>query len=97
LFAEENKKVGFVICSNEPINYDLFHEMTIFRSNNHVLEDLYTLAACDYLIGVPSTYLYWASFYGEKPVYVMKNNNKTISRKDDFVLYKRYPVPFEDL
>ena len=30
--------------------------------------DLYGLAACDYIIGPPSTYSHWASFWGKGPL-----------------------------
>jgi len=37
----------------------------------HPVEDMYLLAACDYIIGPPSTFSKWASFYGERPLYLM--------------------------
>ena len=32
------------------------------------VHDLHTLAACDYLIGPPSTFSQWASFSGNTPL-----------------------------
>ena len=31
--------------------------------------DLYALARCDYIMGPPSTYTQWASFYGNAPLF----------------------------
>lgn len=38
-----------------------------------IIEDMYSLAECDYIIGPPSTYTMWASFYGEVPLYMVDN------------------------
>jgi hypothetical protein len=37
----------------------------------HFIEDLYALASCDYIIGPPSTFSQWASFYGNVPRYMV--------------------------
>lgn len=44
-------------------------ELAMGFGTGHVLEDLYLLAACDRIVGPPSTFSKWASFYGEKPLY----------------------------
>ncbi len=33
--------------------------------------DLYSLAQCDFIVGPPSTYSMWASFYGQTPRYTL--------------------------
>jgi len=38
-----------------------------------MVEDLYALAECDYIIGPPSTYTLWASFYGDTPLWFMEH------------------------
>ena len=44
--------------------------------------DLYSLAACDYIIGPPSTYTQWASFYGQVPRFV---HNRKYEEKSGMV------------
>ena len=59
------KKVAFLICSNEKLHRGLFGEMDCTFGTGHFLEDMYALARCDYIVGPPSTYSLWASFYGQ--------------------------------
>ena len=43
------------------------------RAGGSELEDLYTLAACDLIVGPRSTYSGWASLYGDVPRYVIED------------------------
>ena len=68
LFTQHH--VYFLICSDESIDHDLFSQFNYRTGTGHLVEDLYALAATDYLIGSPgSTFSKWASFYGETPLY----------------------------
>jgi hypothetical protein len=61
------KKVSFLMCSDEKIDLSNFHSLAIIPGPGHLIEDLYSLSKCDYIIGPPSTYSMWASFYGQVP------------------------------
>lgn len=63
------RRVLFLICSNEAVSDEAFHGLNFRVGNNHVTEDMYALAACDYILGPPSTFSHWASFYGKVPLY----------------------------
>jgi hypothetical protein len=63
LFPKE--KIGFLICSNEDIDLDYFKDYDVFLGLGHFIQDLYALAMCDYIMGPPSTYSFWASFFGD--------------------------------
>ncbi|MGB8167499.1 MAG: alpha-1,2-fucosyltransferase [Chthoniobacteraceae bacterium] len=65
------RAVGFLICSNEPTPSLEAALPRCHRGTGQVVEDLYALAECDYLIGPPSTFSWWASFYGRKPLWEM--------------------------
>jgi len=69
------KRVSFLICSNNiwRSNGNLFDGHSITFGTHHLVEDMYSLAQCDYIIGPPSTYSMWASFYGNVPIYIIKN------------------------
>lgn len=69
LFPE--KKVAFLICSNVSHDSNAFNNLPFYAGLGHYAEDLYTLASCDYIIGPPSTFSQWASFYGQVPRYVI--------------------------
>ena len=64
-----NDKICWIICSNEKINIQDFSGFICIEGNGQIVEDMYTFSHCDYIVGVPSTYTGWASFYGEKPLY----------------------------
>ncbi len=66
------KRVRYLICSNEQQDQRLFEGLDYLFGNDHQLEDMYALAACDYLIGPPSTYTMWASFYGSVPLFTVE-------------------------
>jgi hypothetical protein len=61
------ERVGFLLCSNEPIDKNAYADLSTFSlPDSSGVSDLYALAQCDYILGPPSTYSMWASFYGQK-------------------------------
>jgi len=78
----ENAKelnIRFLICSNEEIDLKNFPELDCGVGIGSLVEDLYSLAACDLLMGPPSTFTKWASFYGKVPLYQWEYPNQHIS------------------
>ncbi|QHV95273.1 alpha-1,2-fucosyltransferase [Spirosoma endbachense] len=84
----KNQSVGFILCSDEPINKNLFQSETAYISTNEVIVDLYLLAKCDYLIGPPSTFSGWASFYGDVPLCVVESKDAELTLSN----FKRYTL-----
>jgi hypothetical protein len=68
------QEIRFLVCSDEPIDAAAFAGLDVARGTGHLLEDMYALAGCDYLIGPPSTYTAWASFYGRVPLFVARQS-----------------------
>jgi len=66
--AKKHKRCVFYICSNEEIDKSHFQDFNVVIESNHFIVDLYMLAHCNYIIGPPSTYSAWASFYGNVPL-----------------------------
>jgi hypothetical protein len=83
--------VGFLVVSNEPVNFASFPGMPLHVGTGHLVEDMYSLAGCDFVIGPPSTYTSWASFYGQVPLLVMNSAEERIVH-DGFRVH-RHPVP----
>ena len=81
LFQKKGKTVSFLLCSNDPISKEKFGEFSINLGPGHPVEDLYSLAKCDYIIGPPSTYSMWASFYGMVPLLQIIDQNQKIVLK----------------
>jgi hypothetical protein len=73
------KRVGFLICSNSILDPEMFKEMNCHFGPNHHLQDMYAFARCDYIIGPPSTYTLWASYYGNVPLYFIQDPNNPVT------------------
>jgi len=76
------KKVKFMICSNEEVNLDFYKDQELELGPGESVEDLYALAGCDYIIGPPSTFTMWASFYGNTPLYKIEDPDKHYDLND---------------
>jgi hypothetical protein len=86
LFAGKNIK--FLICSNIKQEPELFQDFKWVFGSGHFIEDMYALSECDYIIGPPSSYTMWAAFYGEKPLYMIRDVSQAINLKDFVYFYE---------
>jgi len=91
------KKVRFLLCSDEPKTISSFEGFDVVQSTGIVIEDLYLLAGCQRIIGPPSTYSAWASFYGLVPVYPIVDPQKAIGLNDFFVYSQKDFVAFNEI
>ena len=66
------EKVRWIVCSNETIDIEAFSAFDVMVGTGQIVEDMYTFSVCDYIVGPPSTYTGWASFYGNKPLYFIE-------------------------
>ncbi len=83
LLSKENKKAQFLLCSDEKIDLQNFDGLNVFSGTGHLIEDLYSFAKCDYLMGPPSSYTMWASFYGNVNL-LMLTSSTSIESLDQF-------------
>ncbi len=74
-----NKKVAFLICSDIKQDKENFSKFNFTFGTGHIIEDLYSLAKCDYIVAPFSSYSAWAAFYGRVPTYRIKNPDEVIS------------------
>lgn len=77
LFA--GRRVRFLVCSNVALDASEFAPSRVAFGPGHELEDMYCFARCDYLVGPPSTYTMWASFYGGVPLYMIDDPEARVS------------------
>jgi hypothetical protein len=70
------KKVVFLVCATEMLPVSAFNSHEIIRAPGHYVQDMYCLANCDVIIGPPSTYSQWSSFYGGVPIFTMNSINE---------------------
>lgn len=73
------KRVGFLVCTNDAIDTSRFAGLRVFHEERSAIVDLYALAACDRIIGPPSSFSTWAAFYGSVPIFVMDNPHRTLT------------------
>lgn len=83
LLAAENKQARFLLCTNEKTDPTLFGGLdVVMQKGNCMLTDLYGLSSCDYIIGPPSTFSQWASFWGKTPLRVLYSANEPLFLSD---------------
>jgi len=66
-----DKHCVFLLCSDESIERSNFSGFDIVAENRPAIVDLYALSECDYIIGPPSTFTLWASFFGNVPLFIL--------------------------
>lgn len=68
----------FLVCSDEKLQEKDFPGLSVVVGPGDAVLDMYSLAACDYIAGVPSTFSGWASFYGQTPLYYIYDMSKAL-------------------
>jgi hypothetical protein len=87
----KDKKLRFLICSNCAQPADAFTGSDICFGTGQPVEDMYAFAECDYILGPPSTYTMWASFYGAKPLYMIYSAEAN-PKPEDFKILENLSV-----
>lgn len=62
------RPVRFFLCSDESLTIQAPDLDVVSSGVSDPIVDLYSLSRCDYIIGPPSTFSQWASFYGDVPI-----------------------------
>ncbi|MEM9586769.1 MAG: alpha-1,2-fucosyltransferase [Planctomycetota bacterium] len=70
--------VRFLICSNGEVDWQQFAGLSVQPGPGHLVQDLYSLAQCDLIIGPPSTFTLWAAYYGDVPRIELSRRDQTI-------------------
>jgi len=61
-------QVSFLVCSDKPQPSQAFDGLSCVFGGKSALVDLYALARCERILGPPSSFSLWASFYGDVPL-----------------------------
>ena len=86
------RKVSFLVCSDESRSEAEFPGLSVGLGPGSVVGDLYALARCDYIMGPPSTFTQWASFYGNHPMLSLDSGDQRIDR-DKFQVSDLQTIP----
>jgi len=78
ILNKKGKTPGFLISSNENIEPNHFDSVPVRMAAGSELQDLYSLSMCDFILGPPSTYSMWASFYGQTQVHFIRSEKEKI-------------------
>jgi hypothetical protein len=84
-FVSKNKKVAFVICSNEAVNLTEFDPLPVFNYQKGFAIDFLLLSLTDYIIGPPSTFSALASYWGKRPL-------QHIATKEDILRLSSFKI-----
>lgn len=88
LFLDLGRNAYFIICTNDNSVHssELLSDVDIMHNRGSDMSDLCMLSRCDYIIGPPSTYSGWASFYGSVPLAYITEANQIMKRSDFAVI-----------
>lgn len=74
------KAVKVLICSDEHLDSGFLAKAEAVQNpSKSAVEDLYTLAKADYIMGPPSTFSMWASFWGSSPLLILNGNEVPVN------------------
>jgi hypothetical protein len=76
------RNVAFLVCSDEPRHEQEFPGLRVGIGAGSAVGDLCALAKCDYILGPVSTFPMWASFYGNKPLFLIRDREARIERNE---------------
>ena len=84
LAKSTTRNVHFLLCSNEEFDLANFKSeaYTVSKAPGTQLGDLYSLAKCDYIMGPPSTYSWWAAFYGNRKYLTLYSSDMRVSMEN---------------
>lgn len=80
----QGRDATFIICSNENLNMGAFAPLRVARGPGDAIQDLYMLASCEFILGPPSTYSLWASYYGGGALCHLSRGTESSINLNDF-------------
>ena len=87
----KDRNVKFFLASNEEIATEKYIKagLNICQLEGNGAQDLCSLSMCDFIMGPPSTFSWWASMYGEKPRLILENAKTNYNWSDFKTLEQR--------
>lgn len=76
----EDKEIYFIITSNENCEKEFLinQKVNLHFSHENEFIDSIILSYCDYIIGPPSTFSLWASYYNNVPLQMIKKKDQKV-------------------
>ncbi len=86
--AYPHQKTTFIVCSSDPIDREQLRRLSYVEGPGKVVSDLHVLSLCDAIMGPPSTFSTWASYFGRVPLYMLEHQAQEIHPKG-FAMHDR--------
>lgn len=83
------KKVHFIVCTNEKYEVTDFKGFHVSIDQRNFIDDLFLLSMCDFIMGPPSTFSMWASYYGKVPLFKMQHVDDCIDSLTTFKIIEQ--------
>lgn len=74
-------KLIFMVCSSNDLDPLEFSGLNVISGPGFPLGDLHALSLCDQIMGPPSTFSSWASYYGNVPLLPLLHRDQEINRE----------------
>ncbi len=74
-------RVAFFVCSDEHRSEQEFPGLRVGIGAGSAVGDMCALAKCDYVLGPVSSFSVWASFYGNKPLFLIRDRETRVERE----------------
>jgi len=84
--ALSQRNIRFLCVSNEQVDKNNYQGLDVVTGPEDPVGDLFALASCDYIIGPPSTFSIFASYFGDVPLYVI-NEPSDLFQLDSFTVF----------
>jgi len=79
---QDKGRIKFIIFSNEKQSSEMFSGLNIHIAHGSAIHDLCLMSKCDYILGPPSSFSNWASFYGNIPLFYILDPQVLPQAKD---------------
>lgn len=78
MIYDEDNSLHFLIFSNEKVDLNIFrkYNLPVSIMDGTAIEDLCCMSKCDYIMGPPSTFSWWASYIGNSKLLWLEERGK---------------------
>ena len=77
-----NRSPAFMVCSSNPLEEKLLEGLNVIKGPGSVAGDIHALSQCDAIMGPPSTFSMWASYYGKTPLCMLQSVEQQVKPED---------------
>jgi hypothetical protein len=77
-----DRKSAFMICSSNRLEPEVFRGLPVVFGPGTTVGDLHALSLCDRIMGPPSTFSMWSSYFGNTPLCMLMNGQQTLDAEN---------------